>query len=113
MLIDIKVRKRPILALKCTFWGQNKFNFRVYSQYLDYMGCITLSGFWINISNLPGFVVAASNDVDIYYYMDEAGNVLSDMPEWAPVPEWGVDIKCGKGTNFRYVNNLFIRSSNT
>ena len=51
----------------------------------------------------PGFVVAASNDVDIYYYMDEAGNVLSDMPEWAPVPEWGVDIKCGKGTNFRYV----------
>ena len=45
--------------------------------------------------------------------MDEAGNVLSDMPEWAPVPEWGVDIKCGKGTNFRYVNNLFIRSSNS
>ena len=50
-----------------------------------------------------GFVVAASNDVDIYYYMDEAGSVLADMPEWAPVPEWGVDIKCGKGTNFRWV----------
>ena len=49
-----------------------------------------------------GFVVAASNDVDIYYYMDEAGNVQSDMPDWAPVPEWGVDIKCGKGTNFSY-----------
>ena len=45
--------------------------------------------------------MAASNDVDIYYYMDEAGTVLSDMPEWARVPEWGVDIKCGKGTNFR------------
>ena len=34
--------------------------------------------------------------------MDEAGNVLADMPDWAPVPEWGVDIKCGKGTNFSY-----------
>ena len=60
-------------------------------------------GKWSNNFILLGFVVAASNDVDIYYYMDEAGNVLSDMPEWAPVPEWGVDIKCGKGTNFRYV----------
>ena len=80
---------------------------------LEYLGYITLSAFGINTSNPPGFVVAASNDVDIYYYMDEAGNVLSDMPEWAPVPEWGVDIKCGKGTNFRYVTNLFIRSSNT
>lgn len=49
-----------------------------------------------------GFAVAASNEVDIYYYMDEAGIVQSDMPDWAPVPEWGVDIKCGKGTNFRY-----------
>ena len=49
-----------------------------------------------------GFVVAASNEVDIYYYMDEAGLVQADMPDWAPVPEWGVDIKCGKGTNFSY-----------
>jgi len=49
-----------------------------------------------------GFVVASSNDVDFYYYMDEAGLVQDDMPDWAPVPEWGVDIKCGKGTNFSY-----------
>ena len=49
-----------------------------------------------------GFVVASSNDVDFYYYMDEAGLVQDDMPDWAPVPEWGVNIKCGKGTNFSY-----------
>ena len=49
-----------------------------------------------------GFVVASSNDVDFYYYMDEAGLVQTDMPDWAPLPEWGVDIKCGKNTDFSY-----------
>ncbi|XP_053317388.1 bridge-like lipid transfer protein family member 1 [Spea bombifrons] len=62
-----------------------------------------------------GFVVLQSNDVDIYYYMDEPGLVpedtgtsiedeansedakLQDLP-----PCWGLDIVCGKGTDFNY-----------
>ncbi|XP_028932278.1 transmembrane protein KIAA1109 homolog isoform X4 [Ornithorhynchus anatinus] len=62
-----------------------------------------------------GFVVMQSNDVDIYYYMDEPGpvpekseeniegetsnedNKLQDLP-----PCWGLDIVCGKGTDFNY-----------
>ncbi|KAJ8336323.1 hypothetical protein SKAU_G00396660 [Synaphobranchus kaupii] len=61
-----------------------------------------------------GFVVMQSNDVDIYYYMDEPGVVteevgnadseagsegskLQDLP-----PCWGLDIVCGKGTDFNY-----------
>ncbi|XP_018416620.1 PREDICTED: uncharacterized protein KIAA1109 homolog, partial [Nanorana parkeri] len=62
-----------------------------------------------------GFVVMQSNDVDIYYYMDEPGLVpedsgenveeesnsedakLQDLP-----PCWGLDIVCGKGTDFNY-----------
>ncbi|XP_054546358.1 bridge-like lipid transfer protein family member 1 isoform X3 [Talpa occidentalis] len=62
-----------------------------------------------------GFVVMHSNDVDVYYYMDEPGLVpeeteenvdgetssedckLQDLP-----PCWGLDIVCGKGTDFNY-----------
>ncbi|XP_077586910.1 bridge-like lipid transfer protein family member 1 isoform X3 [Stigmatopora nigra] len=62
-----------------------------------------------------GFVVMQSNDVDIYYYQDEPGVVpvgqehgdeaetpseddkLQDLP-----PCWGLDIVCGKGTDFNY-----------
>ncbi|XP_072313657.1 bridge-like lipid transfer protein family member 1 [Eucyclogobius newberryi] len=62
-----------------------------------------------------GFVVLQSNDVDIYYYQDEPGlvpveqeseeevetcsedNKLQDLP-----PCWGLDIVCGKGTDFNY-----------
>ncbi|XP_067898594.1 bridge-like lipid transfer protein family member 1 isoform X6 [Heterodontus francisci] len=64
-----------------------------------------------------GFVVMQSNDVDIYYYMDEPGlcivpeetdehaegspgsesTKLQDLP-----PCWGLDIVCGKGTDFNY-----------
>ena len=66
-----------------------------------------------------GFVVASSNEIDVYYYMDEAGlvpdnngiisnqNISSSMNEncdtsVAPFPEWGINIKCGKGTSFCY-----------
>ena len=66
-----------------------------------------------------GFVVASSNEVDVYYYMDEPGYVQeSQVPttnendptyaqeNWEPcggtLPEWGMNIKCGKGTNFCY-----------
>ena len=66
-----------------------------------------------------GFVVASSNEVDVYYYMDEAGvvpennfvpNIENDTPNQNdtcdsslhPFPEWGINIKCGKGTNFCY-----------
>ncbi|XP_041130046.1 transmembrane protein KIAA1109-like isoform X4 [Polyodon spathula] len=61
-----------------------------------------------------GFVVMQSNDVDIYYYMDEPGLVPEDMEngeteacnedtklEDLP-PCWGLDIVCGKGTDFNY-----------
>ncbi|TRY60510.1 hypothetical protein DNTS_001480 [Danionella cerebrum] len=61
-----------------------------------------------------GFVVMQSNDVEIYYYQDEPGLVpdelengdteacsedakLQDLP-----PCWGLDIQCGKGTDFNY-----------
>ncbi|XP_051507194.1 transmembrane protein KIAA1109 homolog isoform X2 [Myxocyprinus asiaticus] len=61
-----------------------------------------------------GFVVMQSNYVDIYYYQDEPGLVqeelengdteacsedakLQDLP-----PCWGLDIVCGKGTDFNY-----------
>ncbi|MFT7806383.1 uncharacterized protein KIAA1109 homolog isoform X8 [Arapaima gigas] len=61
-----------------------------------------------------GFVVMQSNDVDIYYYMDEPGLVteegdngdaeasgeedkLQDLP-----PCWGLDVVFGKGTDFNY-----------
>ncbi|XP_061700534.1 bridge-like lipid transfer protein family member 1 isoform X13 [Syngnathoides biaculeatus] len=62
-----------------------------------------------------GFVVMQSNDVDLYYYQDEPGVVpveqgsgeeaetpseddkLQDLP-----PCWGLDIVCGKGTDFNY-----------
>ncbi|KAM9476517.1 bridge-like lipid transfer protein family member 1 isoform 2-T2 [Clarias gariepinus] len=61
-----------------------------------------------------GFVVMQSNDVDIYYYQDQPGLVpedlengdadvssegtkLQDLP-----PCWGLDIVCGKGTDFNY-----------
>uniref|UniRef100_UPI00398F7960 bridge-like lipid transfer protein family member 1 n=1 Tax=Pristiophorus japonicus TaxID=55135 RepID=UPI00398F7960 len=62
-----------------------------------------------------GFVVMQSNDVDIYYYMDEPGVVLEETDENAEEspdsestklqdlpPCWGLDIVCGKGTDFNY-----------
>ncbi|XP_063234537.1 bridge-like lipid transfer protein family member 1 isoform X2 [Bacillus rossius redtenbacheri] len=58
-----------------------------------------------------GFVILSSNNMELYYYMDEAGVVPEeplmlqlangDIVESAP-PIWGVDIKCGKGTDFSY-----------
>lgn len=52
-----------------------------------------------------------SNLVELYYYMDEPGTVPEepvlltlangDVVEAAP-PVWGLDIKCGKGTDFSY-----------
>lgn len=58
-----------------------------------------------------GFVVAMSNLLELYFYMDEAGYVPEqpllltlangDVVEAAP-PIWGIDIKCGKGTDFSY-----------
>ncbi|XP_065331514.1 bridge-like lipid transfer protein family member 1 isoform X1 [Cloeon dipterum] len=58
-----------------------------------------------------GFVVLSSNNVELYYYMDEPGFVPEepmmlqlangDIVESAP-PIWGLDIKCGKGTDFSY-----------
>ncbi|XP_067849393.1 bridge-like lipid transfer protein family member 1 isoform X6 [Heptranchias perlo] len=62
-----------------------------------------------------GFVVMQSNDVDIYYYMDEPGVVPEETDENAEEspgsestklqdlpPCWGLDIVCGKGTDFNY-----------
>ena len=64
-----------------------------------------------------GFVVASSNEVDVYYYMDEPGfvpenhiNTNENDPSGTEnldnsggtLPEWGINIKCGKGTNFCY-----------
>ncbi|RXM98120.1 hypothetical protein EOD39_13560 [Acipenser ruthenus] len=61
-----------------------------------------------------GFVVMQSNDVDIYYYMDEPGLVPEDMENGETEasnedtklqdlpPCWGLDIVCGKGTDFNY-----------
>ncbi|XP_020299517.1 uncharacterized protein KIAA1109 isoform X4 [Pseudomyrmex gracilis] len=58
-----------------------------------------------------GFVVLSSNNMEVYYYMDEPGVVPEhpemirlvngDMVEAMP-PIWGIDIKCGKGTDFSY-----------
>ncbi|XP_065078677.1 bridge-like lipid transfer protein family member 1 isoform X6 [Ochlerotatus camptorhynchus] len=58
-----------------------------------------------------GFVVMMSNNIQLYFYMDEAGVVPEepvtltlangDVVEAAP-PVWGIDIKCGKGTDFSY-----------
>ncbi|XP_053696625.1 bridge-like lipid transfer protein family member 1 [Sabethes cyaneus] len=58
-----------------------------------------------------GFVVMMSNNIELYFYMDEAGLVPEqpvtltlangDVVEAAP-PVWGIDIKCGKGTDFSY-----------
>ncbi|KAI5721596.1 hypothetical protein M8J77_022751 [Diaphorina citri] len=58
-----------------------------------------------------GFVVLSSNNMDLYFYMDEPGLVPrephmlelanGEMVESA-APMWGVDIKCGKGTDFSY-----------
>uniref|UniRef100_A0A182U7T9 Bridge-like lipid transfer protein family member 1 N-terminal domain-containing protein n=1 Tax=Anopheles melas TaxID=34690 RepID=A0A182U7T9_9DIPT len=58
-----------------------------------------------------GFVVMMSNLTELYFYMDEAGVVPEepvtltlangDVVEAAP-PVWGIDIKCGKGTDFSY-----------
>ncbi|GAB6024106.1 hypothetical protein CHUAL_008817 [Chamberlinius hualienensis] len=60
-----------------------------------------------------GFVVLQSNCVDLYYYQDEPG-LVPEQPELIELadgriivgastsPAWGVDIKCGKGTDFSY-----------
>ncbi|KAJ8916684.1 hypothetical protein NQ315_000329 [Exocentrus adspersus] len=58
-----------------------------------------------------GFVLMSSNDLELYFYMDEPGVVPEepvlitlangDIVESSP-PQWGVDIKCGKGTDFSY-----------
>ncbi|CAB3237702.1 unnamed protein product [Arctia plantaginis] len=58
-----------------------------------------------------GFVIMSSNYIEVYFYMDEPGLVPEqpvllqlangDIVESAP-PIWGVDIKCGKGTDFSY-----------
>ncbi|XP_055600491.1 bridge-like lipid transfer protein family member 1 isoform X3 [Uranotaenia lowii] len=58
-----------------------------------------------------GFVVMSSNNMELYFYMDEAGVVPEepvtltlangDVVEASP-PVWGIDIKCGKGTDFSY-----------
>ncbi|KAF8784884.1 Transmembrane protein KIAA1109 like protein [Argiope bruennichi] len=59
-----------------------------------------------------GFVVFQSNFVDLYYYQDEAGFVTAepemveladgDVVQRSTAPLWGLDIKCGKGTDFSY-----------
>lgn len=46
-------------------------------------------------------MVVSSQEVNCYYYMDEAG-IVPDREDEFPVPDWGVDIKCGKGTDFSY-----------
>ncbi len=50
-----------------------------------------------------GFVVVSTNAVNLYYYMDEGGAVPAEEEQGShPLPEWGVDIKCGKSTDFSY-----------
>ncbi|XP_071088521.1 bridge-like lipid transfer protein family member 1 [Haliotis cracherodii] len=59
-----------------------------------------------------GFVILQSRDVDIYFYMDEPGVVphepeLMEMADGEVVvrrtyPCMGVDIKCGRNTDFNY-----------
>lgn len=59
-----------------------------------------------------GFVILQSNDVDVYYYHDEPGLVPYE-PELVQLangdviarrtwPCWGMDVKCGKGTDLSY-----------
>lgn len=58
-----------------------------------------------------GFVVMMSNFMDLYFYMDEPG-VVPDEPVHLtlangdiiepPPPQWGIEVKCGKGTDFSY-----------
>ncbi|CAH0548963.1 unnamed protein product [Brassicogethes aeneus] len=58
-----------------------------------------------------GFVLMSTNEMELYFYMDEPGLVPlepvlvtlanGDIVESSP-PQWGVDIKCGKGTDFSY-----------
>lgn len=58
-----------------------------------------------------GFVVMSANKIEMYMYMDEPGVVPEqpvlltlangDIVEASP-PLWGMDIKCGKGTDFSY-----------
>ncbi|RWS26602.1 uncharacterized protein B4U80_02673, partial [Leptotrombidium deliense] len=59
-----------------------------------------------------GFVVFQSSSVDFYYYQDEPG-VMSPNPENIELPSgdvvkrftspaWGLDVKCGKGTDCNY-----------
>lgn len=59
-----------------------------------------------------GFVVFNSNRVDFYYYQDEPGlaslepeNIelpTGDVVQRFTWPAWGLDVKCGKGTDFSY-----------
>lgn len=59
-----------------------------------------------------GFVVLQSNAVELYYYMDQPGIVpkepeIIELADGESVrkntsPVWGLDIKCGKGTDFSY-----------
>ncbi len=58
-----------------------------------------------------GFSILSSNKIDFYYYMDEPGLVPEvpqkielangDMVE-SNAPMWGLDIRCGKTTDFSY-----------
>ena len=58
-----------------------------------------------------GFVVLSSNTIDFYYYMDEPG-IVPEVPLMIELangdvvechaPVWGLDIHCGKGTDFSY-----------
>ncbi|XP_031358006.1 transmembrane protein KIAA1109 isoform X3 [Photinus pyralis] len=58
-----------------------------------------------------GFVLMSTNDLELYFYMDEPGIVPEqpvqitlangDVVDSSP-PLWGIDIKCGKGTDFSY-----------
>uniref|UniRef100_T1J6C2 Bridge-like lipid transfer protein family member 1 C-terminal domain-containing protein n=1 Tax=Strigamia maritima TaxID=126957 RepID=T1J6C2_STRMM len=59
-----------------------------------------------------GFVVSQANRVDLYYYMDEPG-IEPEEPELVQLangdiipqrtsPAWGLEVKCGKGTDFSY-----------
>ncbi|XP_045469148.1 transmembrane protein KIAA1109 isoform X3 [Harmonia axyridis] len=58
-----------------------------------------------------GFVLLQSNNMELYFYMDEPGlvpeePVLVTLPNGdivaSSAPKWGIDIKCGKSTNFSY-----------
>lgn len=65
-----------------------------------------------------GFVLMSTNDLELYFYMDEPGLVPEepvlitlangDIVESSP-PQWGVDIKCGKGLSktIKYINRYY------